>query len=67
MYHDALVASTWFRISLSREQVEAGHISRIEEAVADLFAGAGSPAGAAGRVRRRSRMGGLLNYYERAA
>ena len=29
---------------------------------------AGAPAtGAAGRVRRRPRLGGLLNYYERAA
>ena len=27
----------------------------------------GTPANAAGRVRRRARLGGLLNYYERAA
>ena len=41
------MANTWFRITLSREQVAAGHISRIEEAVAALFAAAGSPPGAA--------------------
>jgi hypothetical protein len=31
-----------------------------------LIAGA-PPMGAAGRVHRRPRLGGLLNYYERAA
>jgi hypothetical protein len=41
------MTSTWFRISLSRKQVEAGHIGRIEEDVTALFAAAGSPAGAA--------------------
>ena len=41
------MASTWFTIALSREQVEAGHLDRIRDAFAGLFVAAGSPHGRA--------------------
>src|SRR5438067_2321079 len=42
-----MVAGTWFRIALSRDQVAAWHVSRLEDAYGALFAAAGSPYGAA--------------------
>jgi len=49
------------------EFVEHCHLERNHQGL-DNRLSAGAPAtDAAGRVRRRSRLGGLLNYYERAA
>ena len=47
LWHDSIVAGTWFKIALSHEQVVACHISRLEDAFGALFAAAGSPYGAA--------------------
>lgn len=41
------MSGTWFRISLSGEQVAAGHFERIRDSFTDLFIAAGSPAGTA--------------------
>jgi hypothetical protein len=38
---------TWFTIALSRADVAAGHLGRIQDALAQLLIDAGSPAGAA--------------------
>jgi len=47
--------------------VEHYHLERNHQGLDNRLV-AGTPAiDAAGRVRRRSRLGGLLNYYERAA
>ena len=40
-------SSPWFVITLSQEQVQAGHLARIVETFTDLFLAAGSPRGAA--------------------
>ena len=47
VWHDPIVAGTWFTIALSHEQVAAWHVSRLEEAFGALFFAAGSPSGAA--------------------
>jgi hypothetical protein len=41
------VPPTWFHISLSAEQLAAGHLERIRDKFTDLFIAAGSPVGAA--------------------
>jgi len=47
VWHDSIVAGTWFKIALSHEQVAARHVSRLEDAFEALFVAAGSPSGAA--------------------
>ena len=38
---------TWFTITLSKAEVTAGHVGRIDDAFADLLTDAGAPPGAA--------------------
>jgi hypothetical protein len=47
LWHHPIVAGTWFKIGLSREQVAAWHVSRLVDAFGALFVVAGSPSGAA--------------------
>ena len=49
------------------EFVEQYHLERNHQGLDNLLITGTPVADAAGRVRRRSRPGGLLNYYERAA
>jgi len=49
-----------------REYVEHYHLERNHQGLGNTLI-AGAPACVRGAVRRRPRMGGLLNYYERAA
>jgi putative transposase len=49
-----------------REYVEHYHLERNHQGLGNPLI-AGAPAGIGGAIRRRRRMGGLLNYYERAA
>src|SRR4249920_1027618 len=49
-----------------REYVAHYHLERNHQGLGNTLI-AGSPARSTGSVRRRPRLGGLLNYYERAA
>jgi hypothetical protein len=49
-----------------REYVEHYHLERNHQGLGNTLI-AGTPARFSGAIRRRPRMGGLLNYYERAA
>ena len=49
------------------EYVEHYHRERNHQGLENAFIVGATPTGTAGRVSRRSRLGGLLNYYERAA
>jgi putative transposase len=49
------------------EFVEHSHLERNHQGLDNRLITGTPAADAAGRVRRRSRLGGLLNYYERAA
>lgn len=49
-----------------REYVEHYHLERNHQGLGNALI-AGAPASIGGAIRRRRRMGGLLNYYERAA
>ena len=42
-----VVALTWFTIALSSAEVDARHVSRIQDAFAELVIDAGAPTGAA--------------------
>jgi hypothetical protein len=48
------------------EFVEHYHLERNHQGLNNQLITRLSPADAAGHVRRRARLGGLLNYYERA-
>ncbi len=41
------MSSTWFRIALTQQQINAGHLNRIGDAAAALLIKAGSPRNAA--------------------
>src|ERR1700732_3796451 len=45
--HDAGVALTLFTIALAPAEVDAGHVSRIQDSFAELVIDAGAPTGAA--------------------
>ena len=49
------------------EFVEHYHRERNHQGLGNTLIVGGTPSGTAGRVCRRPRLGGLLNYYERAA
>ena len=49
------------------EFVEHYHRERNHQGLGNRLLVGGAPSGTAGRVRRRPRLGGLLNFYERAA
>jgi len=49
------------------EFVEQYHRERNHQGLGNTLIVGGTPSGTAGRVYRRPRLGGLLNYYERAA
>ena len=64
--HVIPIGERHFRHTIA-EFVEHYHLERNHQGLDNRLI-AGAPAtDAAGRVRRRSRLGGLLNYYERAA
>jgi hypothetical protein len=49
-----------------REYVEHDHLERNHQGLGNTLI-TGAPVRTAGLIRRRPRMGGLLNHYERAA
>jgi putative transposase len=49
------------------EFVEHYHRERNYQGLRNTLIVGGPPSGTAGRVRRRPRLGGLLNFYQRAA
>ena len=49
-----------------REYVAHDHVERNHQGLGNALI-AGAPAHSTGSIRRRPRLGGLLNYYERAA
>jgi hypothetical protein len=67
VWHYLIVAGTWFKIALSHEQVEARHVSRLEDAFGALFVSAGSPSGAALFSIARDDGGEHLYFTPRAA
>ena len=49
------------------EFVEHYHLERNHQGLDNRLIEGNTPRGRIGRIGRRSRLGGLLNYYERAA